>query len=474
MQLLLQSLSVVISGLFLCTAGSAFAQERAEIPDAAAQAEARKLIEEVYPDFVNAKGGDEQVAAARVLIMRAGETQNAPAAKYVMYDIAISLAVDAGDARAVMDAIEGLSASYKGADAGGAVDFLELASSSLQEVSRRVNVESRHAAVAKAGMSVAELMISADRLDEAFKILSRLRNSAVRSKRPELINAYKAMSEELRIIRTESQRIADELIAFKKDPDDPELSLTVGKFLTAFRGDWAAGLPILAEASDKVLADLAKSDLAGASEAKDQIAIGDKWWALASEGVWIERRNYIKRARYWYGLALPNSSGLERALLTKRLSPIGAVKWGDLVLEPGIRTLIELPGDKAGERPVQIVKEAVWEFREKPAGEKGVLKLHFEGYLYAPHSSEVGLKVHAGYSNISIEVNGRPVVSGTLISEAPVQMVKGYNAVKGTIEVYMSYIDDPDVLPRVAISLTNSDGKETSIPAEHWFHDITQ
>ncbi len=446
--------------------GAALAQ-LLPVPDAAAQAEAKRLVNEVYADLVNAKTDDERVAAARVLIMRAAETHNAPAAKYVMYDTARSLAVEAGDTDAAMDAIDGLRTGFEG-------DSLTVAASSLQDLARKARTESQHAAVAQAGIGVAERMIAAERYDDAATLLARLRSSALRSKRPELGSAYKAMPEELRVIRTEADRIADDLKAIEQNPDDPKLSLSVGKFLTLYRGDWEAGLPLLAQSSDQALASAAKADLDGASEAKSQIAIGDQWWSLASAQTGIEQQGLAERARQWYRFALPSTSGIERSALVKRLAPSGQVRWGDLVLEPGIRTMIEVDGDTAEARPGPVAAEANWEFAKKPAGAQRRIILHFEGYLYFPRTAEVGLKTLSIASSMRVEVNGHAAVSGNGNSEAPVQLVKGYNQVRGSITVPVVYIDDPERTPSANLSLSELDGKPIAIPADHWFHDATR
>ena len=361
----------VMQGLFFLTlmislADAAHAQVLEDIPDAAALAEAKNLVDEIYGDLLDAKTDDDRAAAARVLIMRAAETDNLPAAKYMMYDAARSLAVEAGDTEAAMDAINGLMNSFKNDSAG----FLDMAASSLQSLSRKARNDTQYAAVAQSGLAVAEKMIAADLQEDAMDLLTRLKNSALRSRRPELISTYKEMLDDLRAIENEAQRIAGDLEAIELNPDDPALNLSVGKYLALYRENWQKGLQMLAKSSDTALAAAAKADLTGAGTAEAQIMIGNNWWALASEYSKLEERNMTERAKYWYRKALPSATGIERSLLNKRLAPPGQVKWGDLVLEPGIRTWIELDGDTAGTKPGPIAKEAIWEFDKKPSGAK--------------------------------------------------------------------------------------------------------
>ena len=236
--------------LALAMSFNASAQDLADIPDAAALAEAKKLVQDAYGDLLAAKTDEEKAAAARILVRRADDTDDIPAAKYMMYDTARTMAVEAGDTQAAMDAINGLMGSFKNESDG----FLSVASSALQALSRKARNETQYAAVAQAGMQVADKLVAADRQDEAMELLTRLRNSAARSRRPELNNAYKELINELKTIREQTERIADDLKAIERNPNDPALNLSVGKYLVLYRGDWASGLKMLAKSSDEALA----------------------------------------------------------------------------------------------------------------------------------------------------------------------------------------------------------------------------
>lgn len=464
----MRALALAIS--LLCVTCQTSAQDLAPVPDAKELAEAKKLVEEVYADLLEAKTDEDRAAAARVLNMRAAETDSVPAAKYILYEFARTLAVEAGDTEAAMEAINGLATSFDHPSG----EFLDLAAVSLQELSRKVKTTAEHATVAQAGLEVIEQMTSADQHNEAMNLLSRIRNSVQRSRRPELANAYKAMQEELRTIREESERIAGDLEAIKKSPNDPALNLSVGRYFAIYLDDWEAALPLLCQSSDEVWATAAKMDLAGARDTKTQIAIGDRWWSIASDKANFEKQNLAERAKHWYLLALPSSTGIERAMLTKRLAPSGKVKWGDLILQPGIRTMIQADNDEIGVKPGPIAAEASWEFRKNQIDAQQKITLHFEGYLYFPQTKEVGLITQSLFCAFDIEVNGNSVVSGFGKSEVPVKLVKGYNKIRGSIEVSAAKIGNPGQVPSAEIALTELDGEIIVIPANRWFHDATR
>jgi hypothetical protein len=461
-------IGALVLGLVL--AGPGYGQGLKPMPDAASQAEAKQLVEEVYAELLAAKTDEDRAAAARVLIMRASESDNVPAAKYVIYDTARSLAVEAGDTDVAMDAIRGLMSSFKD-DSNG---FLGVASVSLQTLARKARNDTQYAAVAQAGLEVVERMIAAERYDDALDLLTKLRNAALRSRRPELTSSYKELLDQLRIIRKEAGRIASDLKAIEQNPEDPALNLSVGKYITLYRGDWDKGLGLLAKSSDDVLAAAAKADLAGSEDTKGKMAIGDRWWKLAEEYSDLESQSLSKRAKYWYQSALPSASGIERGLLMKRLSPTERVIWGDLVLKPGIRTILEIDGDTAGAKPGPIIEETTWEFKEKPKGANKKIRLHFDAYLYFPYTAELGLKTNASLSEITVEINGRLASRGWGKSETQVRLYKGYNAVRGSIEVPADSLDNPKQPPKAKIVLTDLEGNSIPIPPEQWFYDTTR
>ena len=52
---------------------------------------------------------------------------------------------------------------------------------------------------------------------------------------------------------------ADEKL--KTNPDDPQANLALGRYRCFAKGDWEAGLPLLAKSGDAALASLAKKAL---------------------------------------------------------------------------------------------------------------------------------------------------------------------------------------------------------------------
>ncbi len=432
-------------------------------PDAAALAEATALVNDVYRELLNVKTDADRLAAARVLIMRGDETHNAPAAKYVLYDTARSLGVAANDITTANDAMDAIEKHF-------IADLLDQRMDAVLSVSRSARTDEQHTQVAQAALRLVEQLVIAERYDDAANLLTRTRPSAVKSKRPEINSAYKEVPEQLRVIKTEATRIAADLAAFEQRPDDPALNLSVGRFVTFYKGDWTLGLPMLAKASDPKLSHAAKLDLAGATETKAQMAIGDQWWGLAVDNDQpIERRALQERARQWYRFAVPNTSGIERSMLNNRLAAEGGIKWGDLSLVPGIAMKMEPDGDAQRAVDLPDHKQAAWVFAQAPQGVTRSYRAHFDGYLYTPNGGQVTLDVTTSRCELVLQVNGQDVAATRGRSRQPIQLIKGYNSVRGHIQLYVRHFEMPGDQAEARLSLVSNDGRPIEIPPEHWF-----
>ncbi len=56
---------------------------------------------------------------------------------------------------------------------------------------------------------------------------------------------------------------------------------TVGRFLCFIKGDWDAGLKLLAASGTGELGELAIADLKGAEDATAKLSLADSWWRMA-------------------------------------------------------------------------------------------------------------------------------------------------------------------------------------------------
>src|SRR5258706_6184202 len=63
-------------------------------------------------------------------------------------------------------------------------------------------------------------------------------------------------------VKADERRVEKFKKILEKNSDDQEAALQLGRHLCFVKGDWEAGLPLLAKGKDKALADLAQFELA--------------------------------------------------------------------------------------------------------------------------------------------------------------------------------------------------------------------
>jgi hypothetical protein len=96
----------------------------------------------------------------------------------------------------------------------------------------------------------------------------------------------------------------------------------VGKYLCFGKGDFARGLPLLAQGDDQQLRRLAERDLGQPQETEDRLQLADAWWDLAEQSKDPGKDFMLQRAQTWYGLALPNLTGDRKKRVQGRMNQI--------------------------------------------------------------------------------------------------------------------------------------------------------
>ncbi len=139
-------------------------------------------------------------------------------------------------------------------------------------------------------------------------------------------------------VKADAMRVEKYRRQLEKNPEDGEAALQVGRHLCFVKGDWDAGLPLLARSKDKALADMAQFEL-GTGDAKNEALLtgatfdfgeqaapdlvrGDALWELQKKYKETELRNIMNRAIYRYRLALSKVDDARRRKLLDRVSKV--------------------------------------------------------------------------------------------------------------------------------------------------------
>ncbi|HWE97382.1 MAG TPA: hypothetical protein VG269_25715 [Tepidisphaeraceae bacterium] len=300
------------------------------VPDAVAQRRASQELNSIYgDDIAKAKRPEAKAALAKKLLQAATETKDDPAAKYVILSTARDLAVGGDNADVTFDILSEL-AQYQ-------IDGLKMETDVLAGMSRVTRGSQDALSLANRANSLVDEAISADRYALATQLAELAASWAKMAKNPDAIGQAGRRLDDVREIDSAFARSQKATATLSKTPNDPEASLSLGRFLAFQKGRWDAGLPMLAAGSDPDIKALAGSELANPAGKEKQVELADRWWAAAGKEKGLAQRQIRRHAARWYESALPNLTGLAKAKAEKRLNEIQSApsasnaEWVDLL-----------------------------------------------------------------------------------------------------------------------------------------------
>ena len=302
--------------LFLIAAFG-FPQEKAAVPKDAELKEAEKLVRDLFKDEFAKKAPADKRLLARKLLGQGKEPGNTAATQYTLLSLSIEQAVQAVDLETAMAALTDLEKVF-------AIDVVTQRAGVLASLSKAVKTPEDAKAAANGYLALADEAMKADRFDDAAKAATEAGVQARRAKEVPLVGVADAKSKEIagRRARFEKIRKARETLA--TSPEDPEANLTVGQYTCLAKGDWAAGLRLLAKAPDGPWKAAALKDAANPDAPAEKAAAGDAWWDAAETAAAEEKSALRERAATWYSQALAKLTGLGKAKVEKRLIQLNA------------------------------------------------------------------------------------------------------------------------------------------------------
>jgi hypothetical protein len=287
---------------------------RKPVPDPAKQRETEKLIREVYGDKYARKATADRVALAHTLLEEAARSADDQVARWVMYREAQDLAAQAGDVRTAIEAVDAMAAVFD-------VDALPLQSAAVAAASKAAKTPGEFSALTAVSLRLVEAFIAIDQYDAADKAANAALQYARRSNEPALIARCTTRTKDVAEARAKFGSLKTILETLAKNPDDGPANLEMGQFLCFIKGSWDLGLRFLVKGSDPALKAIAEKELA---QPPDSLAAGDAWWELGEKEKNPGRKERLQaRAVLHYAIALPQSTGLTRAKLDRRLAESG-------------------------------------------------------------------------------------------------------------------------------------------------------
>ena len=289
---------------------------RIPVPGETQLEKARQLAREVYgTEYESAKTPDQVGAFVEKLLKQAGAMGPDPAGRFVTLKLAADAASRAGDGRTALTVIDRIAETFE-------VDGLGMKAQFVAEMAEGARLRNQHRAVVVFALELIPEAASQDKFDAANRLCKLAGAAAQKARDPALAKTIAILQKEVREAEKDFAQVQTVRRMLQDSPVNPEARRIIGRYLCLNKGKWDEGLAMLAQGSDPELKALAAADVRGPTEPERQVDLGDRWWQCA-EGLDGAAQWHVQtRAAYWYRQALPQTTGLTKAKLQKRLESI--------------------------------------------------------------------------------------------------------------------------------------------------------
>jgi hypothetical protein len=298
---------------------------RAPVPSAAEQRTAEAAVRAVFGDEFATAARDEKRELARKLLAQSSIAQNSAAERYVLLVLARDVATESWDFATGLTAVEQLVQLFnvpRPATLGPAfTSEVNMHKAALLNGARKsAGNRDDEAMLAHAYLDFAEACFAAgqyaDSASAAEQVIKLAKDSTLAPRAAEI-------GKDAPLLRRESQTAEQAKLTLASTPEDPAANLELGLHLLFAVRDSQAGLEHLSRGSDTTLANLAKAELAPATDGKSRVAIAERWLELArGEQPGFVRKRYQAHARELLEGALASSEGLVRGVIEQHLAEL--------------------------------------------------------------------------------------------------------------------------------------------------------
>jgi hypothetical protein len=291
--------------------------KRLEVPPADAQAAARQAIREALKKQHAAIDPREQRERAAILRQQAAVTRDDPAVRYVCYIDAMDLALAAGDADLLYDALAALVREYRR-------DGNALAAGTLKDAAKKPRDAAAQQALARLALGLAENAANSEDFDSARQLIVAGRELAAKASDPGGTKRADLLAKELKGRETLKRRFPEIERTLTRKPDDLDANRDAARYYCLVKNDWRRGLPLVVKSDDAAISGAAQWELAHPSDsATGMLAIGDHWYEAAQTVQKLNRRLVEIRAAYWYRQVERKLTGNDQIRVRWRLEKLG-------------------------------------------------------------------------------------------------------------------------------------------------------
>jgi hypothetical protein len=310
--------------LLVLSAQPALAQslKKASIPTPQAQSKAEALVRELYADDL-AKADKVQAARLRLAItflQEGKDTADDPAGRYVLYQNALKLAAQAGDAPTALQAIEELAAEY----GLSVAEVFRMKIAALTAAGAAAGTADAYQAVVDGTLVLLDDALAADDFPAARQLVTTAESAARKLKNVAVVASIRKRGDEVARLQKEFAHWQPFAERLARDPADAEANCEMGKYQAFLKGNWNEGLPLLASGPKGPLQRLAALDRSDPQVGPQQMRLAEGYLDQGQKLKGMMQINVLLRAYHWYQHALADAAlvGGDRVAIEARMADI--------------------------------------------------------------------------------------------------------------------------------------------------------
>lgn len=289
---------------------------RLPVPDASSQKEAEKSIKDLFKAEYAKKTAADRQALAVALLDQVSRTADDPAGRWVLYREAQDAAIQAGDPKTALAAVDGAARVFD-------IDAMALKSAALAAIGKSAKTPDEISQLIDSMNRLIDELIASDVYDAADKTAAAAVGLAKRSAQPMLVQKTAVRAKEVSEAKSKFHSMKGSLETLAKSPDDPRANGEMGQFLCFVKLNWDMGVRFLAKGPDGPFKTLSAKELALPTGTAELVAIADEWCSLAEKDKSpLRKAPMFAHASTIYEQALPGSSGVLKAKIEKRLGEL--------------------------------------------------------------------------------------------------------------------------------------------------------
>lgn len=297
----------------------------------------RALRSDRAGDLAKAKNPETKLRLAETLFADALKGQHDPAARYVQLRVACEMMAAAGEIVPTLNAVDEVARLYDVDPTAMKIDVLS------KGVETGKNLPGAPLSVLEwpeAALMLIDDAIGHGKPEAAEKGIKLAQAVGRKLKLPALVQAV-AQSKRIERLKEEMAAVDSAQKLLAADPKNADASQTVGKWRCFVLGDWAGGLPLLAQCGNELLADPANREIAGAVSFDEQLLLSGLW-ERAGQADDRYKQAIMVRAAYWLEQARLQADLRDTKLIDQRMMALhpflpvqrsgGAVRLGNVAL----------------------------------------------------------------------------------------------------------------------------------------------